>query len=70
MFCVITAKPTPMKTKTYIILLLVFSNLLISCSVWNKAFPPKYGCEGNGKNVGAEKLMDGSKPPKAKKFRA
>jgi hypothetical protein len=30
----------------------------------------KAGCPSNGKNVGAEKLLDGSKVPKAKKFKA
>ena len=40
--------------------------ILSSCSV----FKPKYGCPSNGKNVGAEKLLDGSKVPKAKKFKA
>lgn len=59
-----------MKTKIYILFFLLSSNALASCSVWNKVFPAKYGCESNGKNVGAEKLMDGSKLPKAKKFKA
>ena len=39
---------------------------LSSCSVFKKG----EGCPSNGKNVGAEKLLDGSKTPKAKKFRA
>ena len=30
----------------------------------------KRGCPGNGKNVGAEKLLSGEKVPKAKKFKA
>jgi hypothetical protein len=59
-----------MKVFRYLILLFIFSTTLSSCSVWNKVFPPKYGCESNGKNVGAEKLLDGSKVPKAKKFKA
>jgi len=33
-------------------------------------FGPKYGCPGNGKNVGAERLLGGEKLPKAKKFKA
>ena len=37
-----------------------------SCSVFKKG----EGCPTNGKNVGAEKLLDGSKTPKAKKFKA
>jgi hypothetical protein len=40
--------------------------LLSSCSM----FKAKHGCPGNGKNVGAEKILDGSKVPKAKKFKA
>ena len=59
-----------MKALRFLILLLCFSVALSSCSLWNKAFPPKYGCGSDGKNVGAEKLLDGSKVPKAKKFKA
>jgi hypothetical protein len=59
-----------MKTFRYLIILFIFSAALSSCSLWNKVFPPKYGCESNGKNVGAEKVLDGSKQPKAKKFKA
>jgi hypothetical protein len=43
--------------------------LLSSCSAWNKVFGPKYGCPSNGKNLGAEKALDGT-APKAKKFKA
>jgi hypothetical protein len=43
---------------------------LSSCGVASKLFPSKYGCKSDGKNVGAEKLLDGSKVPKAKKFKA
>jgi len=49
-------------------LLLVTSALTLafsSCSVFKKG----EGCPSNGKNVGAEKLLDGSSP-KAKKFKA
>lgn len=42
---------------------LVLMSLFSACS-------QKYGCPGNGKNVGAERHLDGSKVPKAKKFRA
>ena len=59
-----------MKTFRYTLVVLIFSTMLCSCSVWNKVFPPKYGCGSDGKNVGAEKLLDGSKVPKAKKFKA
>lgn len=44
--------------------------LLTSCSVWNKVFPPKYGCGTDGRNVGAEKLLsDEGKKKKEPKFR-
>ena len=38
-------------------------------------FKPKYGCPGNGKNIGAERLMSGDpkaerEAKKAKKFRS
>ena len=41
-----------------------------SCRVWNKVFGPKYGCPANGKSFGAERILSGEKPPKAKKFKA
>lgn len=41
-----------------------------SCRVWNKAFGPKYGCPANGRSFGAERILSGEKPPKAKKFKA
>jgi hypothetical protein len=49
--------------------------LLSSCSVWNRMFPPKYGCPSNGKNIGAEKLASGDPEAekaakKAKKFKS
>ena len=56
-----------------VIKILFFSFLLTffsSCSLWNRVFPAKYGCGTNGKNIGAEKIIDGSKVPKAKKFKA
>jgi len=40
--------------------------LTTSCSM----FKPKYGCPSNGKNVGAENLLNDSKARKAKKFKA
>lgn len=44
--------------------------LFSSCSVWNKMFPPKYGCGTDGRNVGAEKLLDDTgKKKKEAKFR-
>jgi hypothetical protein len=43
--------------------------------MWNKMFPPKYGCPSNGKNVGAESVESGDPATqkslkKAKKFKA
>lgn len=54
-----------MKKLHFLILLSGFAILVSSCSV----FKPKYGCESNGKNVGAEKLLDGG-PKKTPKFKA
>jgi hypothetical protein len=59
-----------MRTLRYLLILFIFTTALSSCSVWNKAFPPKHGCGTNGKNVGAEKLLDGSEQKKPPKFKA
>jgi hypothetical protein len=60
-----------MKRFRYLLFLLIFSTTLSSCSLWNKVFPPKYGCGTDGKNVGAEKLLDDDgKQKKAPKFKA
>jgi hypothetical protein len=57
-----------MKTVRYFIILCSFSLLVTSCSL----FKPKYGCESNGRNVGAEKVLEMSKKEqkKAGKFKA
>lgn len=58
-----------MKTLRSSLTILAIATLLSSCSVWNRMFPPKYGCGTDGRNIGAEKLVDGSydkKPPKFK----
>ncbi|HVG40459.1 MAG TPA: hypothetical protein VM888_02515 [Chitinophagaceae bacterium] len=55
-----------MKMVRLLLIVCSLSAVLSACSV----FQPKYGCPGNGKNVGAESLLDGSKTPKAKKFKA
>lgn len=57
-----------MKTVRYIIILCSFSFLVTSCSL----FKPKYGCPSNGKNVGAERVLDMSKKEqkRAGKFKA
>lgn len=49
-------------------LLIMFSGS--SCRVWNNVFGPKYGCPANGKAFGAERILSGEKPPKAKKFKS
>ncbi len=61
-----------MKTIRPVLYLFLATFLLLgsSCSLWNKAFGPKYGCPSNGKNVGAERILSGEKVPKAKKFKA
>jgi len=57
-----------MKMLRYTILGGLFALIISSCSLFNK---PKYGCGDNGgRNVGAEKLLDGSAPKKQKKFKA
>jgi hypothetical protein len=55
-----------MKSTRLLLFGLTLALLLSSCSV----FRPKYGCPSDGRNMGAEKLMDGSSVKKAKKFRA
>ena len=57
-----------MKTVRYFIIFCSFSLLVTSCSL----FKPKYGCESNGRNVGAEKVLEMSKKEqkKAGKFKA
>ncbi len=64
-----------MKNTRFLTILLALSLLLSSCGLWNKLFPPKYGCPSNGKNVGAEKIISGDPKAtkaakKAKKFKA
>jgi hypothetical protein len=55
-----------MKSTRFLLLGLALMLVLSSCSV----FRPKYGCPSDGRNMGAEKMMDGSSVKKAKKFRA
>lgn len=47
--------------------LLSATMLLQSCRLWEKVFPPKYGCPTNGKNVGAERVLSDPKAEKAAK---
>jgi hypothetical protein len=55
-----------MKSIRFFLTMASFAFILSSCSLFKKGD----GCPSNGKNVGAEKLLDGSKTPKAKKFKA
>ena len=61
-------KPLPMKTGLYFVFFLSFSFFVSSCSL----FKPKSGCGNNGKNVGAERVLEMSKKEqrKAGKFKA
>jgi hypothetical protein len=55
-----------MKAIRFIFIASTITLLLSSCGVFSKN---KQGCGTNGKNVGAEKLLDGG-PKKTPKFRA
>lgn len=55
-----------MKSVRILVFTATITLALSSCSLFKRG----EGCPSNGKNVGAEKLLDGSKTPKAKKFRA
>ena len=64
-----------MRSLRFVMIAVALTFLLSSCGMWNKMFPPKYGCPSNGKNVGAEKLVSGDKAAeksarKAKKFKS
>jgi hypothetical protein len=50
--------------KIHVLLILVVMFVFSSCRLWEKVFPPKYGCGSNGKNVGAEQLLSGKKEDK------
>jgi len=61
-----------MKSRNRLLILLVGCSLFLfsSCKVWNNLFGPKYGCKGNNRNMGAERVLSGEKVPKGKKFKA
>ncbi len=61
-------KPLSMKTVRYFVYLLSFSFVVSSCSLFKKGS----GCPTNGKNVGAERVLEMSKKEqrKAGKFKA
>jgi hypothetical protein len=54
-----------MKTFRFALILFCFTLGFASCSLFNKN---KSGCGDNGKNVGAEKILDGA-PKKTPKFK-
>jgi hypothetical protein len=56
-----------MKVLRIALILFITSVALSSCSVFQKN---KQGCGDNGKNVGAEKLLDGSYDKKQPKFKS
>jgi hypothetical protein len=56
-----------MKKLRTILMLATVTFILSSCSLWNKVFPPKYGCPSDGRNVGAEKLLSGDMSKKEMK---
>ncbi len=57
--------PPEMKQVRIFFLTSALTLILSSCNL----FKPKYGCESNGKNVGAEKILDGGSK-KTPKFKA
>ena len=63
-----------MKSLRLLTIVFIIAVLLSSCRLWNKLFGPKYGCPSNGKNIGAERLIDDPKAikeaKKAKKFKS
>jgi hypothetical protein len=61
-----------MKAVRYLTLFLSFSFLVTSCSFVSNVFQRKRGCPSNGRNVGAEKVLEMSKKEqrKAGKFKA
>ena len=56
-----------MKSMRFLLTASIITLLLSSCGVFSKN---KQGCGTNGKNVGAEKVLDGEGPKKSPKFRA
>lgn len=57
-----------MKTFRLLLFCGLWGVIASSCSVFSK---PKYGCGDNGgRNVGAEKILDGTASKKSKKFKA
>lgn len=64
-----------MKTIRILAVCLILTFTFSSCKVWNNLFGPKYGCKTDGRNIGAEKLVNGDPDAekaarKAKKFKS
>lgn len=64
-----------MKTVRVVALCVSLMIVLSSCKIWNNMFGPKYGCKTDGRNIGAEKLVNGDPEAmkaakKAKKFKS
>jgi hypothetical protein len=61
------------KKISFLVLAIIAMMSLQSCRLWERVFPPKYGCPTNGKNVGAERVLSDPKAEKAarkaKKFK-
>lgn len=55
-----------MKSTRFLLTASIITLLLSSCGVFSKN---KQGCPSNGRNVGAEKVLDGSAPKKSPKFK-
>lgn len=61
-----------MKAVRYFVIIISFSFPVTSCSFVSHLFERKRGCPGNGRNVGAERVLDMSKKEqrKAGKFKS
>lgn len=64
-----------MKNLRFYTALIILTFVLSSCGMLSRMFPKKTGCQTNGKNVGAEKILSGDPKAakdakKAKKFRS
>lgn len=64
-----------MKTVRILTICFMLTLMFSSCRVWNNLFGPKYGCKTDGRNIGAEKLVNGDADAekaarKAKKFKS
>lgn len=56
-----------MRKSGLLAMIIIAMMLMQSCRLWEKVFPPKYGCPTNGKNIGAERVLSDPKAEKAAK---